>query len=283
MRKEKYSNTDFSSSCLPSSRARQFFFIMKNEWRHLLSLAVLMLVPASAYAAILVIEAIFFKSLSTDGERLLSFLIADFIKILVFLLASLVLSGAARVIRLMAYDEGLIFWSDFFSGIKENFKVFAICSIVYGLSSALPNLLAYIFSYAGFKGGGAEIIYALSIGLADLVVFPFCLFVMSQETTYELKVKDYFNNASRLYLKNFLYCFLFGLLPLGARLLENLSGLSAGLLSSLIGLIFLLFPLFFLLWYEFSLSIYDRFINKENFPSLYRKGLSPQGSQNNGK
>ena len=50
-----------------------------------------------------------------------------------FLIASLGIAGASRVLRLLCYGEGIFLVHDFFDGIKKNFKICLINSLIIGI------------------------------------------------------------------------------------------------------------------------------------------------------
>lgn len=88
---------------------------------------------------------------------------------------------------------------------------------------------------------------------------------------FQYIIEQFFGGQFTLFLRNTL---LYGLAPISLRLYTLIPGLPTGGYAVIVAFYYFVSPLYFLSWHEFSLSRFDLYINRDNFPSLYRKGLS---------
>ena len=79
------------------------------------------------------------------------------------------LAGLTRVIKLLCWNEGVLFWEDFWIGIKQNTKQFLVISLFFSLGM-VPVYLTR--SYLGSSITN-QIISGIAYGLAFGIINPF--------------------------------------------------------------------------------------------------------------
>lgn len=277
-RKLKSSPTDFLPSELPQSRKDQFFFLLRNNSLTLFWLGLLL---ALCFAPIIVtlffqnrFEVGFYQKFSAgelskedyDASMNALMIYGTLLETLFTFVASLGLSGANRVYRALLWGEGVLFWDDFKRGVKQNYLNTSLLFFFFGVLLSLCRFVSAFFLeyFIGIP------FYVLLV----LIVIPVFMIAAVFSSVYEGNVFKAIWNSTRLY---FPYWWKFLLLSLGlSASLWALSLLgSAPLLLALIQLalcIFLL-PLLLLLLYSLCFSLFDRYINREQFKEAYLAGL----------
>ena len=192
---------------------------------------------------------------------------AHFITYFIFFIG---LGGAIRVIRLLSFNEGILFWEDFWIGIKQNFKQFSLLSLILSFGLCLFNL-ARIVSNVVIKG----IIYGLTFGL----FIPFISMGVIYSSIYSIKGRKMIINSFALYVKNFFFLLF---IPLFALLYLAIDFIPLLLISYLIKIIFIIFllPILILCIYLPTLNIFDKLINEISHKELLNKGLYIKDNKN---
>ena len=283
--KAKYSEKDFEMSNMPSNRARQFFTIFRIEWKTLLLLNLLILIFFIPYFAIEILrwsvcdsyyQSIVATSTNIDQDYAVMKFYIDMvyagIMLFIYPLISICMAGVIKVIQRCVYIEGVLFKEDFFLGIKKNWKQFVGISIIYGLFKAL---LQFNISFCNINVGIASSIFqGVSIAIFYGVIAPILLFTTSNVATYKMSVFTGFSNAFKMFIKKFYISLLFSLVLYGLTYLDLIPNIIIRVFVCS-GVILIISSLFVLAWYLFSVSIFDAYLNKDNYPEIYRKGLRP--------
>ncbi len=257
---------DFLKSDLPASRNKQFWDILRHEWKLIAGLSFLFLLLFAPYLGSNIYEEYYLASYNGE-DRLGYSLMFEATKSFCLLLPFGGLGGLMAIYRRLYMGEGILFWRDFLHGVNW----FNLCfGLFYGLTNVFLVYLSSLsgsFPYAGF-------FYFLALGLFYLVCLPLCLFVSMEFPYYALaNWRGYFVNASRFVIKYYGWVFLFSLYPLSIKLLGFIPGLSLPVYDLIkIFMIFLL-PLYMLALFGFATDKFDLHLNQEHYPSLYRKGL----------
>ncbi len=279
-----YSETEFSEASLPHNRFEVFADLVKTRWRLFLligailflfflpligSLAAENLYSSSLYASYKngEIEAGAYQS-QLFAEKCL-FLLVEF---LCLLLLSIPFAGLGRVYRLLVHYEPLEFKSDFARGLKENashvFALFFIASLLFCLSSVLSSY----FMVSGSKDFWQTIVFFAPIFVFFVLFFPSFTLVYCQIPFYNNPFSLSLKNGFKLYLGSLLQAFLFAFLSIAPLFLLMLGNFYVVLVTiSLFPLIYL--PLSLLALFLGSVSIFDRSINKNEYPELVDKGI----------
>ena len=277
-RKIKFSATDFLELQLPQTRKDQFFFILKNQYWTLFLLGLLLML-----SLLPIIINVYFKNFFENGfydlyaskniskaEYDSAFLYLTIgssgISTILLSVFAISLSGANRIIKLMVYGEGVVFKEDFKLGIKQNYlNTFLIC-FFFGIILTIVRFLSTFF-----------LEYLIGIPLyifLAIVVAPIFIIALIFTSIYEANVFQCIINAAKLFVHYWWQFILLSIVPLGSIYALSLLGSTTYILS-LIQIVLTVFvlPIYLLLLYEISNSMFDKYINKDNFEDNYMKGL----------
>jgi len=280
MKKIKARATDFEYTDLPKNRVEVFFDVLKNQWRKLALLGLLTFVAFFPYIITIFLRDNYLLGISyslskgkisqTDAYKLycISHLIAAGISWITFYFTAFMMGGVIRIIRQLIWQEPVFFKEDFTIGSKQNFKFGAIASTFFGIALVVSKIVLF------FSNNGIVQAIPMAIFIAFLV--PPLLLTYMEGTIYSGSFKQLFRNASLIYIKRAPTMLLFSFIlisPIFLKYIENIIVLKYILI--IVILVFVLI-LLILIYYLFSNSIFDNFINKENYPELIRKGMSKE-------
>ena len=275
MRKqEKHITDEDVKRSLPTNRKEVFFDLLKYRKMNLFALSCytfMFFIP-------LAVDLIYFNFLESmaiaaeKNEYLFSLLFYSMLIMLPCMVIGFIgLAGGFYVAKRMVWQEGISLASDFFKGIKENWKHAVINGVIFGLT-----LFALIVggSYLIMNVPVHPVVKGIGIGALVLV---FSLFSMVIALNFTQGV--YYENSYGVTLKNS-FSFL-GLLNWRVLLIYLLSTASVvvlglfNLLTLAIGLFLfaVLNSVVIILYTLISHSAFDKYINKEHYPEMVNKGL----------
>ena len=273
-KQEKHITDQDVKQSLPTTRKEVFFDLLKYRKMSLFALSCytfMFFIP-------LAIDLFYFNYLESMAiiaekyEYLFSLIFYSMLIMLPCMVIGFIgFAGAFYTAKRMVWQEGISLASDFFKGIKENWKHALINGVLFGL--ALFGLVV---------GGSYLLIYApvtpvvRGIGLGALILV-FMLFGMVIALNFTQDV--YYENGYGVTLKNS-FSFL-GLLNWKILLVFLFSTgvvVTLGLFNLLtlaIGLILFAFTnsVVIILYTLISHSAFDKYINKEHYPDMVNKGL----------
>lgn len=273
MRKAK---SDFTVDDLPKNRREVFFDCLKERFFLFLAMGAALLV----FALPLMIVSLFCdNTLSgaylafTNGEytqeEYAAFIrsadsLYSLLNIPCYVILSIGVAGVMVVIRQLVWGEGVFFMRDIAEGIKSNGKNYVIIAFTLGLFSFLLNTILPMRSNP---------LYIVVTILFALFVFPPTGFMISQITVYKNTFSKYLKDGIFLSARNLPITLLFLLLFLLPGVLGmNLLPFAAKYI--ILSVFFLLFaPMLLTAWFLYSCSVFDKYINKEQFPEIYDKGI----------
>ena len=190
--------------------------------------------------------------------NLLVFSVLPFVAII----AAFGFAGGAYAIRNIVWTEGYFAASDFWRGIKQNFKQITVVLLLYSLVFySLIMSISYLNTFIAVGGSGKWFWIILQILAYALLFFVtvLMLHMIEMSVTYEYKLRHLFRNAFIFTVSTFLPSILIlaiGLLPF-LPLFTGDSWFIVGLLL----LVFLGFSFLMLMWTVFCQWGYDNFIN----------------------
>ena len=235
-KKHKFSLSNYEERFLPNNRKQQFKDCLKQRFHLLIGVGALIF----AFALILLIIYVAKNVVVLNNDNFVDLMkrmgypesdwnfhylwltnIFNLLMIPGFLVASLGIAGASRILRLLTWGEGIFLVRDFFRGIKTNFKLCLINSAVIGLYFFISEfaslaLTIYINPIAG------EVINYLLIAIFLVTLMPISMHMISLDNIYSLSWFNNLQNSVRIFIANFLKSILFSLLLLIVELL-NLS------------------------------------------------------------
>ena len=287
IRKPKVAEKDFNEECLPRSRKDVFRNVLKNKWKDLLKLGVLLLVfvlPLLIFEALGEVntENIYLKYQKGDisAETCISELASlnnaiALIKIIGYIIFSVGIAGSARVLRQIIWDEPLFFSEDFKDGIKIYGGQFALAMFLYGLCA---------YTAVFFSSATNGILYAIALGLGVFILLPAMFFWLSARTVYSGRIGENIRNGFMFYVRTLfksIGMLLLAFLPFILEYVLEFFGLYNFIFkySYLLICTFLFLPLGIMLWLLYTYSVFDKYINAELFPEILHKGFYPSETE----
>lgn len=279
--KFKKSKADFSADKLPSTRKQLFFDIYKNRFWLILGLGFILFVSLLPFIIVYAIGNLKVYELNlkaTEGiisvadasKEIFSMISARNLAIIPCLVLFAVgFSGVAGIIRRLVWQEGIIFWSDFFKSLKENAFSFSVIAFVIG---CLNYLLQYSARSLYFREGfSAQASTCVSIiALAIILLITPCF--ITQSTVYNLpffgKLKNAFMLSMRAPLKSFILLIV-NVSPCFTLLIPGKYAFTA----CCVLLPIFIMPAQIIVDTLCCDSVLDEFVNKNNFKEIYKKGL----------
>ena len=275
MRKEKVRETDYQQKERPNTRLAQFFDIAKHRFVEVLKLSILQTVFNMPLIATLITFYLFSKNATNINSLMTVFVITGGLLFISMISSFTGLTGVFHCFKKMIYAEGEYASSDFFTGLIQNWKKGIVIGAIVGLSVALTVIGSFFFIYY-------LSIYNTTIagfGVAILVVQALVIMIMGYYSIAQIVI---YENSLKYVLKN---SFIFTLMRFQYNL--PLFILHPGIIIALmvimeitmyvaIALIIIFIAFGALIWSLNCIAAFDKFINKENYPEHYRKGLNKE-------
>ncbi len=279
MAKLKFAKTDFTEENLPQTRREQFFSILKNQYKviFIIGLVLLLLfIPSLVKSVILdytnnnAYAAINAGSL-TEQEAMdalkVGFMLGNAIDVVLYPLVFIGLSGLFRVLKLLVYGDVPFFGYDFKMGVKDNIKPFVLTGLFIALFKMLFNFLIINFSNFPFLKIACYFVFML-------VLLPGLLICLFYSVVYKNKIFRSLRDSCFLYLRGswrILILMIIGFAPyIAMELCLNLIWIK----QIIYGLLLLfVVPLILLASFMVVNNVFDRAINQVHYPEIVRKGL----------
>lgn len=272
--KKANNKNDFLVSDLPRNRYQLFFDILKNQWRNLLLLAVIITMIFSPIILLRYFNLIMINSLVSDsnvndnlGNQIFNYTAAyNFINFFLIVVAGILLGGVCRIYKKLAYNEGFFLGADLIQGIKENFKDFIKLFVVFGIVTSLIDTLSVNYRIENNS------LYLFFEILNDGIVLPILGVSMSLCCIYADTFRAKINASCKIYFKYLPKIVLLLLILLFPLLFLLINSSIAQLLVPFI-YVAIYFPIAYLIVVLVLNSIFDKGINEKNFPDLVGKGM----------
>lgn len=272
MRKEVIRENDYEQKERPNSRKAQFFDIFRHRFVEVLKISILQAVFNLPLIAVMVLFWLFTLSATNLNSLMTVFLFSAlglFISIISIFIG---MTGSFYCFKKIIYAEGEYASTSFFTGLISEWKKGALVGLIAGLSVAI-TLIGSFFCYYYLSSYNSAV---AGFGIAILVTQSLVVLIISYYSVAQLVI---YENSFKAILKN---SFIFALMRFQYNL--PIFIIHPGILIALmvimqltmyIGIVLLfLFAAFgHLLWMLNALSGFDKFINKDNYPDYYRKGL----------
>lgn len=274
----KYAKSEFTNDSLPSTRKQQFKAIFKNEWKTLLLLGLLFLIPFIFIALLEFVKIGVLTSINNSvaessqivGELFYVELIYNVLLLIPYILFGLMLSGTSKVIQRLIYGEGLLFKGDFIYGIKLNFKQIVILCLIYWSLGLITNTGTNLLSTLG--GPFSVILSGTLIAIYNFILIPVIFIAFSFSTTYKMNLKEILTNSFKVFISFLLIPLAFAAVLFGLTYLDLIPSLYLEVIIQAI-IVLLFVPTLILIWKLYLTSIFDSNINENAYPEIYRKGL----------
>lgn len=276
MKMNKKATHDFKINDLPQNRKEVFFDCLKMRYGIIVGLGLMCVLFALPFVICLMLRDISLSSLLADianqeygeeqGYQLFYSLkmTYSFVMVPCFVIFGIGLSGVMYVIRQLVWYEGIFFFSDFFEGIKKNWKAYTASFLALGIYNVELTMLSY--------QQVSEMWYGIYLGAGFLLLIPIVIFVLLMSLIYKFSFTGSIRNGFLLYMKSIPktllaeLCIAFSFVALG------IPHVILKCVALLILMLFLLPPILMgVTLYGFSL--FDQYINKEQYPELVNKGI----------
>ena len=275
--KRKVASKDFNISDLPSNRKEVFFDCIKNRYRYLFYCGLIVFITIIPIIIIYFLKNIYLGALLEELNQgnitnddyksgmMTYLLIYDGLIVLSSFIVSLSISGLTRVVRQIAWEEPLFFFKDFGDGIKMNYKHISIHLFVLALIYMVSDISIYIqmrFALLSY----------IPYGIFYLIAIPMSLYNISQTNVYLISNIKATKNSILFLFKSVPVCILFSAILALALFVGFIPNIAIKILVYIL-LVILLFPLYYLAWFLYSCSIFDKYLNVNYYPEIVDKGI----------
>ena len=273
----KQNSHDFQKSDLPKNRREVFFDCVKLRFLTFLGLGAVIAIFMLPLIVITFLKDSFYANLyiqasggaMTEEQASAAAQSGNFLfnaaAVVCYALLAVGLAGVIRIIRQIIWAEGVFFRQDFFDGVRLNGGQYVVLAIFAGFVVLLLNFAAPV-------DRTTAVLLAAARFSAVLVFAPITLFCAAQTAVYKNGPIKTVKNSAVLYLKSLpttlpfvvVFC-----LPYLITLIPVL------IVKYVVLMVFCLLvaPLMLTAWLLYACYIFDKFINKENFPELMDKGI----------
>ena len=270
---------DFTAADLPKNRPAVFFDCWKIRYRLLFALGGLLLVFCLPLLAchftrdVMCASAAAAEGMDEAARRAAVATIRMYFSLIdipCWLVLSVGLSGALRILRQLVWGEGIFFWEDFLTGIRTNGKPAAL---LFGLGALWGVLCELTGNLSGASGGLGYLPYISGV----VLLLPIALLLFCEIAVYQSGFPTLLRNAVILYFRT---------LPttLAAAVPLLLPVLVTGILDAfpvplfvryvfLLVYVFLLLPSTVMGEFLYASFVFDRHINRRLHPEYVDKGI----------
>lgn len=279
--RKKFAKTDFTEAMLPKNRFQLFFDIYKNRFSLMINIGLLLFLFCAPTIAVSIITNLkvfdvnqYAANQSIDARQAaleIYYLTnsGNLMLIPCVIILAIGLSGVVGVLRRLIFQDGVLFWSDFAKSLKEN-------CLTYGLTALLLGVMNYLFQYC-LRGAYFDNGVGMQISVAACIIALFILafispLILVQSTLYNLKIWHKASNAFLLSMR----MPHFALAMLATNVLPYLLLLIPNEYAYIILVIILpiiALPIQTLINMLICDSILDKFVNKQHYPQIYKKGM----------
>lgn len=280
-RRIKYASHDYLYSSLPTNRKEAFKDVYRHNFRTILSsggVLLLFALPLIIFALTMEIGRLGMTLEFYSEEELYNVLfIWDIVvnvgSVILFFIFLVGFAGILRIIRQLIWQEGISFWHDFGRGIKENFPIMSLLS---GIVATIYLATYFVQLFL------LQFIIGLTLILIFLIVFvSVYIWSLMMATVYQTSLFVYIRNGffftSKTIGWTLLYVFVCAL-PFLSYYLYFLS-FTGVLLFVILKYLFVVimlvmfYPMVIVIGLLYANSKFDMYINQEQYPEYYRKGL----------
>ena len=182
------------------------------------------------------------------------------------------MTGSFYCFKKIIYGEGEYASSSFFVGLVSEWKKGFVTGMIVGLSVA-ATIIGSFFCYYYLSAYNTVV---AGFGIAIMAIQAIVVLILSYYTISQVLI---YENSYKHVLKN---SFIFALMrsPSNLAIFIIHPGVAIALLATMqitmyVGVVLLLIFVAFghLMWMLNCVAGYDKFINKDNYPDYYRKGL----------
>ena len=272
MKKEVIRESDYQQNERPETRRAQFFDIFRHRFVEVLKISILQAVFNLPLIAVMVLFWLFMLAATNLNSLMTVFLFTALGLFISIISVFIGMTGSFYCFKKIIYAEGEYASSSFFTGLISEWKKGALVGIIAGLSVAAAVIgsffcIYYLSSYNTIVAGFGIAI----LSIQALVVLILSYYSIAQLVIYENTFKAILKNSFIFALMRFQYNLPLFIIHPGVFIVL----IAVMQLTMYIGvvLLFLFVGFGHLIWMLNCLSGFDKFINKDNYPDYYRRGL----------
>lgn len=277
MLKNRQAGKDFSFEQLPSNRREVFFDVIKVRFDVLLKAGFLNFLFLIPLIAVLFIKTMYFNGLMYQLSQEIitetqyasisfsSSLTFNALIIVGACIGALGLAGLIKIIRELIWYEPIFFKEDFLKGIKQNGKLTVLSTLLLSLVYAISDIV--------YKSVWiSEVVRYIPYAILVIIALPLFLFSIAQISVYNNKLSQTITNSFILYIKSAPVTLGFSLILWVCSFLKLIPStvIEFVIISTLA--ILVLVP-YILAWFAFAFTQFDKHINLNRYPEIYRKAL----------
>ena len=270
MPKEK--TVDFKKENLPKNRFKQFFDILIHRFLDIFKLSLLQAIFSMPLLATCVLFYVFIRNATDQNSAFTVFLVQGLSLLITIPLVYVGLTGVFYCLRKIIHAESEYTSSSFFIGMKQEWGRGLLIGLFEGISASATLIGLYLlFTYLPQLNASVSGIGIAMIIIQFILVTMFTYHCLAQITTYKNPFRYVLKNSFLLMTMRFPFNLLFLLLHPGIFValmcimeITMYVGVVLSLLFSAIG---------YLIWMLNIISAFDKYINKEHHPEIYKKGL----------
>lgn len=266
---------DFVETDRPINRRAQCWDLLRHRFLDLLKISFLYAIFLMPLFVSIVIFWPLLRNAAASGDinQIATVFVIQGASLLISIpVAFIGLTGSYRCLKQLVFAEDGFASSSFFYGLKDGWKQGFIIGLLPGLSATL----AFVGGFFLYVKMGPIDKWVTGFGLAILAIQFIVVLIISY---YSISQTQIYDNKIRFVLKN---SFIFSLIKSPSNLLIFIlypgifiACISIFEISMFVGLVLTFFFSAFghLFWILNTVEAFDRFINKENHPEIYRRGL----------
>lgn len=275
MKKNKCAFQEYTEYDLPGTRKEVFYNCYKERFSILLRLGLICLVLLLPFTVVSFLKESYIASAlenlqeSTRSEIDAIYFGAELVfgtmKIVCYVIFAVFFAGVMQIVRQMLWDEPLFFGDDWKNGLLGNSSRFGVTALLLATVKFLLNLYA------------VGIVRYLLNGVFVSFVLPTAAWYALQGVYYKAPTLSAIKNAEILYLKTVpatLILLIATILPFW--LVQTwITLLLARYIVLFVLAVFYVVPLT-MCWMLYANHTFDKLVNKELNPQIYRKGMRPE-------
>ena len=276
-RKIKFASSDYLYSSLPVTRKQEFFDLYKNSFNKIFYIGLILLIFALPMLAYIIFMDYGFTSLNAanypDSLSDMLYVWDLYDRLGISLSYPILLVGISIILSIekkLIWQEGVSFIYEIKNGFLENYR-----------QLIKPTIFLLIFYYLSFYVSETytfSFITYLPLLLVLLIFFPLYLWHIQLLNYYEAKFLSSLKNSLFFFAKSMPFTllmailnaapFIFYYLPINASTFYYLIKYII-----LVALILFYYPLLSLIFSLYAHNKFDEYINVDNFPNDYHRGL----------
>ena len=279
MKKMKCAQEDYTANDLPLTRKDVFFECYKERFSLIFKIGLVCLLSLLPAFIVMFMKDLYIISATSTlpeqtEEAILNIYysanaVYGLFEVGAFVVFGVLFAGVVQILRQMLWNEPIFFGDDFKNGLKSNAVRFGTSAFILVMLNYLLNMLTESLWT-----------YILSGGFIVLIL-PVAVWFGLQNIYYRVGGFASIKNAILMYTKTFpvtMLLFVATIIPFWLAT-SVINFVFIKLIVLLVMGLFYVVPLT-MCWILYALHIFDKYINQEQYPEIYRKGMRKRTEEN---